>query len=416
MGRTIGKLTALAVSRLKDAGYHSDGGGLLLQVTAAGAKTWVFRYQRLGKRHEMGLGALHAVPLARARDKAAELRGLLADGRDPLTERRADRAKALLEAASALSFMDCADSYIKAHEAGWRSDKHAKQWRSTLDTYVKPVFGDVPVQAVDVSHVMRVLDPIWAEKTETASRVRGRVESVLDWATARGHRKGENPARWKGHLENLLPKRTKVAKVEHHAALPYDQIAGFMEALEAQGGIAAQCLAFVVLTAARTSEAIGARWSEIDMTEKVWTVPASRIKGGKEHRVPLSPRAVSILEAMNKLRPDPAKDGFVFPGLKAGKPLSNMAMLALLKRMGRADLTAHGFRSSFRDWAAEQTNFSREVAEMALAHTVSDKVEAAYRRGDLFQKRRLLMDAWANYCSTPRKAGEVVAINRRVAG
>jgi len=287
--------------------------------------------------------------------------------------------------------------------------KHKEQWPNTLNTYAGPVFGSLPVQAIDVGLVMKALEPIWQTKPETASRLRGRIEAVLDWATAREYRKGENPARWRGHLDKLLPARSKVRKVEHHSALPYDELADFIVALRGQEGVASRALEFLILTAARTGEVIGARWDEVDLEEKIWVVPAARMKAGREHRVPLSAAAVAVLEEMSEIR----ESDFVFPGGKKGKPLSNMAMLAVLKRMERSELTAHGFRSSFRDWAAEQTNFPHEVAEMALAHTVGDKVEAAYRRGDLFQKRQQIMEAWARFCLTTRSQAEVVPISSR---
>jgi integrase len=306
-----------------------------------------------------------------------------------------------------MTFREGAETYIAAHKAGWKNPKHAAQWPATLATYVYPVFGDLPVQAIDTGLVMKALEPIWTAKPETATRVRGRIESVIDWATARGYRQGENPARWRGHLENLFPKKSKVRRVEHHPALPYDEIGAFTASLRGQGGIGARALEFLILTAARTGEVIGARWDEFDLAQKVWTVPAERMKAGKEHRVPLSAPALAIVEAMRETR----ESEFVFPGGKRGKPLSNMAMLKLLKRMGRDDLTAHGFRSSFRDWAAESTGFPSEVVEMALAHMVGDKVEAAYRRGDLFAKRRQLMEAWARYCEARRVSGDVVNLS-----
>jgi len=319
------------------------------------------------------------------------------DGADPLATRRAGRDQARLDAAKGMTFAACAERYIAAHKTGWRNPKHAAQWPATLATYVNPIFGDLPVQAIDVGLVMKAIEPIWAVKPETASRVRGRIESVLDWATARGYRQGANPARWKGHLDNLLPKKTKVRRVEHHAALPYVDIAEFMVELRRQAGIAARALEFAILTAARTGEVIGAQWDEVDLVARLWTIPAGRMKAGKEHRVPLSDAAVAILEQMREAR----HGEFVFPGTKAGRSLSNMSMLMTLRRMNRGSLTAHGFRSSFRDWAAERTSFPAEVAEMALAHTVADKVEAAYRRGDLFEKRRQLGDAWARFCAAP---------------
>jgi len=299
-----------------------------------------------------------------------------------------------------MTFKACAEAYIEAHKAGWRNAKHANQWANTLATYAYPVFGGEPVQAVDVALVTKVLEPIWTTKTETASRVRGRIESVLDWATARGYRKGDNPARWRGHLENLLPRRTKVQRVQHHPALPYAEIGAFLTALRVQEGIAARALEFTILTAARTSETIGAGREEFNQDRTIWTVPDGRIKGGKEHRVPLSPAASAVVKKMLADH----NGAFAFPGGKPKKPLSNAGMSAVLDRMGRDDITVHGFRSTFRDWAAETTPFPNEVVEMALAHVIENKAEAAYRRGDLLEKRRPLMEAWAEYCARPAPA------------
>jgi integrase len=383
---------------------HPDGHGLYLRIGQTGGKSWVFRYRRDRKLHHVGLGPTHTVSLADARAKALDLRRQRLDGIDPLTAKREAAAKARVTDAKAMTFRQCADAYISAHRAGWKNGKHATQWQSSLESYVCPTFGDLPVQAVDVGLVMKVLEPIWTTKPETASRVRGRIESVIDWATASGFRKGENPARWKGHLENLLPKKTKVRRVEHHAAIAYAELGAFMADLRQREGTAARALEFTILTAARTGEAIGATWTEIDFNARLWTVPAERMKAGKEHRVPLSDAALSILRPLYEARKGGTGDK-VFP-------LSNMALLMLLRRMGRGDLTAHGFRSTFSDWCAEQTSFPSEVREMALAHTVSDKVEAAYRRGDMFEKRRALMDAWDRYCAEPQsqRAGNVVAI------
>jgi integrase len=405
MARGIGRLSAVALPKLK-AGMHTDGGGLYLQVTGSGAKTWVYRFMLHGRAREMGLGPLHIVTLSEAREKTRECRKLRHEGVDPIEARKAKHVEERLAAATALTFKECADRYIEAHKAGWKNSKHAKQWPSTLETYVYPVLGALPVQAVDVGLVMKVLEAIWQTKPETASRVRGRVEAALDWATARGYRKGENPARWRGHLDKLLPARAKVQKVEHHAALPYADMGDFVAGLREQEGIAARALEFLILTATRTGEVIGARWDEFGLDEKLWTVPGVRMKAGKEHRVPLSARALAIIDEMKAARVNDHE--FVFPGGRPGKPLSNMAMLKVLQRMDRGDLTAHGFRSSFRDWAAERTGFPHEVAEMALAHTLSDKVEAAYRRGDLFQKRRQLMDAWAKHCEARKSASDIV--------
>jgi integrase len=411
MAPTIAKLTAVAVARAQRRGYYGDGGGLFLQVSISGAKSWVFRFKEGGKLREMGLGPLHTIGLADARQRAQECRRLRLDGRDPIEARRAERMQGKLDAARAMTFKACAERYIAAHKAGWRNAKHAAQWTATLDTYVYPFFGALPVQSVDVGLVMKAVEPIWAEKPETASRVRGRIEAVLDWATARQYRVGDNPARWRGHLDALLPARAKVRRVEHHAALPYAEIGGFMAVLGRHEGVAARALEFAILTAARTGEVIGARWDEIDLPDKLWTIPADRMKGGREHRVPLAPGALTIVERMAAIR----SGEFVFPGGKADRPLSNMAFLMLLRRMGRGELTAHGFRSSFRDWVAERTNFPAEVAEMVLAHAVGDKVEAAYRRGDLFQKRRALAEAWAKFCTAPSGSAKVIPIGQRAA-
>ena len=409
MARTLGKLTPVAVRNASRRGYYSDGGGLYLQVGTSGAKSWVFRYKVGSKLYEMGLGALRTVGLAEARTRARRCREQRLDGLDPLTVRKTARMQAKLDAAKSMTFVACAEGYINAHKSAWRNAKHRDQWSNTLSAYVEPVFGALPVQAVDTALVMKAIEPIWSEKPETASRVRGRIEVILDWATARGYRHGENPARWRGHLDKLLPKKSKVRRVEHHAALPYAEIGAFMVALRQQEGVAARGLEFAILIAARTGEVIGAHWDEFDLAARLWTVPAERMKAGKVHRVPLSDAALAIVEKMAEIR----HSDFVFSGGKAGHPLSNMAFLMLLRRMGRGDLTAHGFRSSFRDWAAERTSFPPEVAEMALAHTISNNVEAAYRRGDLFQKRRQLSDAWAKFCATPLTAGGVLQLRQR---
>ena len=398
--RMQGKLTALGVARLKTPGMYGDGGGLWLQVTGKGAKSWIFRFTLRGKSREMGLGSAGTFSLAEARDKALACRKLCAEGLDPIEAKRAQQDEARLEAARAMTFRQCATSYIESQKAGWRNTKHAAQWTATLNTYAYPVFGDLPVQAIDTGFVMQALQPIWVGKPETATRVRGRIESVLDWAKTHGYRRGENPARWKGHLSNLLPKRSRVQQVEHHAALAYSQVAAFMADLSSREAVAARALEFAILTAARTGEVIGARWSEIDLEAAEWNVPAERMKAGSAHRVPLSQPALGILRRMAEVR----TGEFVFPGGWHGRPLSNMSMLMMLRRMGREDLTVHGFRSSFRDWASETTSFPSEVVEAALAHSIQSKVEAAYRRGDLFQKRRELMDAWAAICSQSETA------------
>lgn len=409
MARGIQKLSALKVDRAKKAGYYSDGGGLYLQVTGSGAKSWLFRFMLSGRAREMGLGPLHTVSLAEARIKAADCRKQLLEGIDPIEARKSARDAARLAATKSITFQKCADAYVEAHRAGWKSAKHAEQWENTLATYAFPVFGSLPVAGVDTALVMKCLEAIWASKAETASRLRGRIESVLDWAAVRGYRHGENPARWKGHLDKLLPARSKIAKVEHHAALPYTEIGAFMKALREQEGYSPRGLEFAILTATRTSETLNATWGEFDRKAGIWTIPAERMKAGKEHRVPLSARALEILKAMREVK----QNDYVFPGARVNRPLSNMALLMVLRRMGRGDLTVHGFRSTFRDWAAEMTAYPSEVAEMALAHTVGDKTEAAYRRGDLFEKRRRIMQDWALYCDQePVRSSKVTKIRQ----
>jgi integrase len=408
MARTIGRLTALKVDRARRPGMYADGGGLYLRVTHSGTKNWVFRFMLNGRPRWMGVGPLHTIGLAEARNRAAASRLQRHDGLDPIERRRAERLQGRLDAAKAISFKECAARHIASHRAGWRNSKHAAQWQATLATYAEPVIGGLSVQAIDTPLVLKVLEPIWTTKPETAGRVRGRIESILDWAKVHGYRAGENPARWRGHLDKLLPARSKVRRVEHHAALPYAELPGFLMRLREQKGTAARALEFAILTAARTSEIIGARWNEINLLEKTWTVPAARMKAAKEHRVPLSARALAIVEEMQPHRQ--GEDAFLFPGAKLRRPLSNMVFLMLLRRMGHDDLTAHGFRSSFRDWAAERTNFPSEVAEMALAHTVTDKTVAAYNRSDLFERRRRLMAEWATFCTAPERKAHVTTL------
>jgi integrase len=418
MPRRAAGLTAAKV-RTAAPGRYGDGNGLYLLVRSPDARFWVFRYTIAGRMREMGLGRAGAdaaaVPLAEARTKAAELHRLVRAGADPLQQREAAAvaAKAAEQEAAirAVTFRAVAEFYLAAHEAGWRNPKHRDQWRNTLETYAHPRVGVLPVSDVDTAHVLAMLEPIWREKPETAARLRGRLEAVLDYARVRGWRQGENPARWRGHLDHLLPSRAKVAPVEHHAALPWAKIGGFLAQLRHQPGVAARALEFAILTAARTSETLGATWVEIDVAGKIWTVPAGRMKAGREHRVPLSDAALAVLHSMAALRTKDDPAAYVFPGARDRKPLSIMAMAMLLRRMDRDDLTVHGFRSTFRDWAAEATGYPREIAEAALAHSLPDKVEAAYRRSDLFDKRRRLMDAWAGFCAKRKPtSGEVPPI------
>ena len=426
VGRELGgkhKLTALQVRNAREVGRYGDGGGLYLAVTRSqgaeaeenpGAvnKSWLFVFTAPdGRRREMGLGSAQHVSLGDAREATEAARKILIGGVDPIEARKADKAAAAFNRQRVMTFKQAAEAYVKANRKGWKNEKHAAQWTATLATYAFPKIGALGVGAVDVGAVLSVLEPIWETKTETASRLRGRIEAVLTWATVRGYRTGENPARWAGHLSEALPERGKVRKVKHHAALPPADMPAFMAGLRTQDGMGALALEFTILTAARTSETIGATWAEIDLVEKVWTVPAERMKGDREHRVPLSAQALAALDKVRKL----GGKGLVFPSPNKRKALSNMAMLATLKRMKRSDLTAHGFRSTFRDWAGDSTTFPREVVEAALAHVIGDKAEQAYRRSDALEKRRRLMQAWADYSDKPAvgRSGAVVAIGKR---
>lgn len=403
------KSAGLSAAKVRTAapGQYVDGDGLRLLVRPTGARFWLFRYTIDGKTREMGLGRAGddrvAVPLSTARDEAAKLRLMVKAGIDPLAKREADEAAAAAAAQQAavrgMTFRTVAEKYLAAHNDGWRNPKHRAQWGATLEAYAYPHMGALPVADVGTEHVLAALEPIWRDKAETAARVRGRVESILNYATAREWRSGENPARWRGHLANLLPARGKVAPVEHHAALPWGETAAFLTALAKQPGVSALALRFAILTAARSGEVLGATWGEIDLAAKLWTVPAVRMKAGREQRVPLCAPAVTLLTQLTQLRTSDGPDAFVFPGAQPQRPLSIMAMTMVLRRMNRGDITVHGFRSTFRDWAGETTATAREVLEAALAHTLGSKTEAAYARGDLFEKRRLLMDAWAAYCT-----------------
>ena len=405
MSRQLHRLNALKVRTLGKPGMYGDGGNLWLQVSPSGSKSWIFRFMQGGRGREMGLGSALVVTLVDARKQASECRRQLSVGLDPIQQREAAITAVRLEAAKSVTFKKCAELYIAAHESGWSNEKHVSQWRNTLRDYAFPLIGDLPVSDVGLDLVVKVLEPIWHTKPETASRLRGRMESILDWATVRQYRKGENPARWKGHLDHVLPNRTKVAAVRHHAALPFGEIGRFMASLRAQEGIGARALEFTILTASRTTEALLAEWPEFDFIHRLWTVPASRMKASKEHRVPLSEATLRVLAVMR----EQSEGKYVFPGAKDKRPLSNMAMLAVLRRMERTDLTVHGFRSTFRDWVAEATTYSHEMAEMALAHTIGNKVEAAYRRGDLYQKRCRMMEEWATYCDEPEpRVAEVI--------
>ena len=387
------KLTSRAIQSKKIPGYYSDGGNLYLRVSKELNKTWAFYYKKNGKRTELGFGSLNDISLEQARDKASELRKQLKNGVDPIEEKQRIANEIKAKKAKYITFEQCAINYIEAHKTGWKNKKHIQQWHNTLSQYAYPVFGDLEVKLVDTNLITKCLNPIWLTKNETAGRLRGRIEVILDWATVHGYREGLNPSRWKGHLDKLLAKPSKIQTVKHHKALPFTEIALLLADLHQQEGVSARCLEFTILTAARTGEAIGATWSEIDIDNKIWTIPSIRMKAKREHRIPLSPAAICILNKMLVFK----LNDYIFPGTKNG--LSNMSMSSVLKRMNISDITVHGFRSTFRDWAAETTSYPGEVVEMALAHTIKNKTEEAYRRGDLLEKRSQLMEDWANFCS-----------------
>ncbi len=402
MGKEVGK-AARPLHKLSDVGVrseklkpgrHSDGGGLYLNVSPTGTKSWLFMWVRDGKRREMGLGAYPTVSLSRVRTKAAECRLAVSDGRDPIAEKRKEAEP---------TFGECADRYIGSIKSEWRNAKHEYQWNQTLTDYCKAI-RDKRVSEIGTEEVLTVLKPIWQSKNETASRLRGRMERVLDFAKVKEWRTGENPAVWRGHLRNILPKRQKLQR-GHLSAMPYRDVPAFITMVRAAEALAARALEFTILTVSRSGEALGAKWPEIDFEKKLWTVPKDRMKDGQAHTVPLSDRATELLKRLLEAR----RNDFVFPGEKRNKPLSNMAMLMLLRRLKAAHLTVHGFRSSFRDWCGDETTFPREIAEAALAHKVGNEVERAYRRSDALEKRRKLMQAWANYCSNA-KADNVVRL------
>ena len=386
MTREIHRLNARAATTITKSGRHADGGGLYLSVSSNGGRRWVFLYRWHGKPTEIGFGSGRDVTLARARELAGRARAKLAEGLNP---------KDVRTRSGGATFGECADRLFEAMQPSWRNAKHAAQWRMTLQVYAAPL-RRIPVDKITTDDVLSVLKPLWNDKAETASRLRGRIERVLDAAKAQGLRTSENPARWRGHLDQLLPKRQRLTR-GHHAAMPYSDVPAFMADLQARQATAALALELAILTAARTGEVLGARWEEFDLDRALWTVPATRMKAGREHRVPLSQRALKITGAMHQCR----NGDYVFPGQKAGRPLSVMALEMVLRRMKVDGATVHGFRSAFRDWAAEATSFTNEVCEAALAHAIENKVEAAYRRGDLFDKRRKLMEAWGRFCTSP---------------
>lgn len=430
----MGKLTVRTVDSLVKAGTSGmtgDGEGLYFQISKTGGTSWVFRYKIAGRPRLMGLGRYPETSLAEAREKATECRKLTKAGIDPLDARDANRERQQLEEkkerqrieqerlalgvakARAVTFNTVATDYIAAHRAGWKNIKHAQQWENTLATYAEPTIGHLPTHDVTTAHLLQILQPVWTEKPETASRVRNRIELVLDAAKARGLREGENPARWRGHLDKLLPKRSKVRAVKSHAAMRWADLPAFMVELATLETSSARALELTILTACRTSEVLNAKWDEIDHETRTWTIPAERMKAGKAHRVPLSDAALAVLDALPRIE----RSAFLFPGMKPGKPLSNLAMTMTMRRMNMGHLTVHGFRSTFRDWAAERTQYPREVCEMALAHKIAEGAEAAYWRGDIFEKRRALMIDWAQYANTPPAANIIQGdFNRACAG
>jgi len=414
--RSLHQLSAIGLKGASSPGYLSDGGGLYLQITPSGARSWVFRYSIRGKRREMGLGAFSRVgstsapdvTLAMAREKAAQQRQHLAEGRDPIAHRDATAAQERLQEGRQTLWEDAAAQFLTAHEPTWRNPKHRQQWRNTLDTYAGPVLKGLPVAAIGKVEAAKVLDPIWHEKPETASRVRGRIERVLDWCRARGYRQGENPFRWRENLSLVYPAKTKVRPVKHHAAVPIDKLPALYARLRKSDGMAALALRFLILTGARAGEVVGARWEEIDLDTATWTVPGERMKAGRSHTVPLSAEALSILKPLAKVQIGP----LVFPSRATSRPLSLTALTKSLDAAGGKHATVHGMRSTFRDWGAERTSFPRDVLEMALAHTIGDKVEAAYRRGDLLKKRAALMAQWSRFLIDPPTAA-VVPLRRK---
>ena len=423
MARLIEKLTPLWVSKVKKPGYYGDGGGLWLQVSISGSKSWIFRFTINRNQREMGLGALHTVSLSDARIKSRDLRLILQEGVDPIFQREEAKQAAALASARMMTFDQCAKEYIEIHRSGWKNTKHAGQWESTIATYASPVFGSFPVSEVDTPLVVKVLSPIWKDKTETAKRLRGRIEKILAWATTSKFRQGENPARWRGHFENLLPEPSKIQIKKHYASLPWKEIPGFMNALSEQKGTAARALELLIFTATRTSETLEMTWDELNLEDGVWVIPAERMKEKVEHEIPLSRQAIYLLCEIPRI------SKFVFTSSKYNKCLSDMSLTAVLKRMHNKSIkdggkgwidpkqdnrriTSHGFRSSFRMWGAESTShsFTREVIEFALSHQLPNKVESAYQRGTVFEKRIPLMQAWSDYCSNSQVSATVSPI------
>lgn len=412
MGKIIAPISerkVAALSKTKKRRYIAVGGvpGLYLAVGEETGRSWIWKYRFGGRRRELGLGSLIDVTLEQARDAARAQRKVIQQGLDPVEAKRAQIDKQRAEQAKRTTFRECLNGYIDAHASSWKNAKHRDQWGSVFENHAKVIL-DLDVRLIDTPLILKILEPIWSKKTETADRLRGRIDNVLAWAIARGYRQGENPARWRGLLDQLLPPPSKVAKKRHFPALPFSDTGAFMQELREQEGIAARTLEFTILTAARSGEARGARWEEIDFDSKVWKVPGNRMKAGREHVVPLSDAALAVIQEMQKN----VINGFIFPSLRDDKPLSDMSLTAVLRRMKHTEITVHGFRSTFRDWAAEISHYPHEVCEMALAHVISNKAEAAYRRGNLLAKRRAMMQDWAKWCAKPHTKAAVVPMRK----
>ena len=410
MAKGINKLSAKQVQSLKDVGRYSDGGGLYIQIARSRTKSWLFRFMLNGIAREMGLGPVKDLSLAEARLKAQECRILVKQKIDPIEKRKKEQAALLKAAQTKQSFQECKEGFLKAHSSSWKNKKHIQQWENTLESYALPIIGKMDIKDVDTAAIMRILDPIWKTKTETAKRLRGRIERILDWATVQGFRQGDNPARWKGHLSELLAAPTTLMKVKHMPSMPYAEIPSFIEKLEEIGSIGSKALRYLILTATRSSEVRLAQWDEIDMSKGVWTIPDERMKANKEHTIPLCNEALSILNSLPRMVDNP----YIFTGIKSGRPISDMTLTKILRDQGIKKITVHGFRSSFRDWAGEQTNYPRNVIEFCLAHKLKDKVEAAYHRSNLLEKRRPLMEQWAKHCFSPaiKEGAKVIKLNQ----
>lgn len=394
----MGKLTTKGVQKLvreSNPGMTNDGDGLYLKIGKGGGASWIYRFRWNGKLRDMGLGSFADISLSEARELASEQRKFVKQGIDPL----AAREKRVDKEAVPVTFTHCAARYIQSHRRSWRNVKHARQWVSTLKTYVRPAIGTQPIEDITTQDILKILTPIWTVKNETAKRVQGRIENILDFASAHGYRDPVNPARWRGHLDKLLAKPSRVQKVSHHPAMPYDQVAAFMSSIQFYNSLSSKALQFLILSATRTSEVLNAEWHEVDIAKATWQIPAERMKTNREHRVPLSEQAMNLLLSLPRVK----GNNHIFPGMKAGRPLSNMSLLQFMRGLGygpsgeKGNYVPHGFRSSFRDWTGEVTSYPRDVAEMALAHAIENKVEAAYRRGDLFEKRRAMMQEWADF-------------------